>query len=70
MAYNIKLLRTAKGLTTQELSDECNLVTNKISHIEQERRLNLLPEEIQTIAKYFGISTTELIDKRATVIFL
>lgn len=76
LAFNLRLLRTSLGLFTADVQFHCNLITNKVSHLENGRSVRVLPEELQRITDFFnesieGLNVTveDLTEKRATIIF-
>lgn len=70
LAFNLRMLRTAREITAKQLSLELNSVEYRISEIEKRNNIRITNDEIIQIANYFNVSVEDLLYKKVTIIFM
>lgn len=64
LAANLRMLRSEKGLSQEELADLSELTRNYIGALEREEYAASV-DTLEKVAKALGISASRLLEKRA-----
>lgn len=67
--FNLRLLRTYKQISAEELSLKLELNEYRIGNIENSIKHTPRLEEIILICKYFEVSESDMLRKKAKVLF-
>ena len=68
-AEKIKLLRTRKGMTQEELGQKCGLQRAAINKYEKGTVVNIKRSVLQSLADALGVAPVDLLDDDEAVLF-
>lgn len=67
--YNLRVLKTSRGLSAVDLGDELNMNSYRINMIENNDKVHIRDEEIQQFAEYFQVDPVLLTTEKIALIF-